>query len=483
MGRNRVLWLLLAALLLATRLAHVHVLWVEEGYPLAAAREILAGKTLYRDVWFDKPPWFAAIYTLWGAQTGWLLRIAGTLYALLVCWAVSRAASALESEQAGRWAAILTAVAFAFGIPSATLALTPDVLLMPFHALAVALAVSGQPFWAGVAAGAGAGFNAKALFVLGAVLIWQWRAVVRVLAGFALPCAASATWLAFQGSLRSFWDQVWVWGGMYARNTPFASPLWEGIRRTANWFGFQATGVAGTIVALRWRSDWWKLAIWLALSLDAVGLGSRFFPRYYFHLLVPVAVCGGIGLARLPDRWRRAALLLLVIPVIRFAPGHWRALTQPGSWNDLALYADARKGAEIVRNLAKPGDTLFVWGYRPEYYPLTGLLAGTPFLDSQPVSGVLADRHLRSAEVSAPEWAARNLPRLLASRPVFIVDGLGVYNPALALNRQEPLREWLSRYERVGQTTGSIIYHQRELTREPSSLRRPAPAQPRTNLR
>ena len=58
------------------------MLWAEEDLPLAAALQILAGKTLYRDAWFDKPPLLAAVYLLWGAHTGWALRVAGAVYGL-----------------------------------------------------------------------------------------------------------------------------------------------------------------------------------------------------------------------------------------------------------------------------------------------------------------------------------------------------------------------------------------------------------------
>ena len=42
--------------LLAARLCHTGIVWVEEAYPTAAAIQILDGKLLYRDIWFDKPP-------------------------------------------------------------------------------------------------------------------------------------------------------------------------------------------------------------------------------------------------------------------------------------------------------------------------------------------------------------------------------------------------------------------------------------------
>ena len=59
---NRWFWPLLDTLVAAARLCHLDIVWVEEGYPLAAAREILAGKPLYSDIWFDKPPLFPLAY-------------------------------------------------------------------------------------------------------------------------------------------------------------------------------------------------------------------------------------------------------------------------------------------------------------------------------------------------------------------------------------------------------------------------------------
>jgi hypothetical protein len=71
---------LLLLFLLAARLAQSDLVWVEEGYPSAAALQIIDGKILYRDIWFDKPPLFPMLYLLWGAHTGVALRIAGAVF-------------------------------------------------------------------------------------------------------------------------------------------------------------------------------------------------------------------------------------------------------------------------------------------------------------------------------------------------------------------------------------------------------------------
>jgi hypothetical protein len=86
------------------------------------------------------------------------------------------------------------------------------------------------------------------------------------------------------------------------------------------------------------------------------------------------------------------------------------------------------------------------------------MAAGSRFLDSQPLTGVLADRHLTTSEAFAPEWAARNRRELIASDPTWIVDGLGPLNPALAITKFSDLHEWLAGYREVRRTRFSIIY-------------------------
>jgi len=65
---RRAAWLAILVAAVASRLCYLDIVWVEEGYPLAAAAEMLRGKMLYRDIWFDKPPLFPAFYLLAGAM-------------------------------------------------------------------------------------------------------------------------------------------------------------------------------------------------------------------------------------------------------------------------------------------------------------------------------------------------------------------------------------------------------------------------------
>jgi hypothetical protein len=157
-------------------------------------------------------------------------------------------------------------------------------------------------------------------------------------------------------------------------------------------------------------------------------------------------------------RWRCIMLGLLLIPLIRFGPRYLilandLAHGRQSNWSDLGLNQDSKAASDRLS-----GGTLLVWGYRPDVLAYTRMPAGSRFLDSQPLTGVLADRHLTTSQAFAPEWAARNRRELIASDPTWIVDGLGPLNPALAITNFPDLHDWLGNYREVGRTSFSIIY-------------------------
>jgi hypothetical protein len=84
---------------------------------------------------------------------------------------------------------------------------------------------------------------------------------------------------------------------------------------------------------------------------------------------------------------------------------------------------------------------------------------------------VLADRHLTSTHATFPALAQQNRQQLLNLRPTWIVDGLGLANPALAITAYPELRSWLKdNYVHFEKTRDSIIYRRRSLT-APGTLR------------
>lgn len=452
-GRERLILSLLFAGLLALRLCHAGIVWVEEAYPTAAAIQILGGKALYRDIWFDKPPLAAYTYLLWDARIGVPLRIAGAVFVFLCCLMIRRFAREMWGPREGLAAALLAGFFLTFGIPSAVMALAPDLLMVLPHVAAVYLAWRGRAFLSGLAAGIAMLVNPKAAFVLAACALWSGRSLPLLVAGFLIPNLAVLAW--FRGP---YLQEVWQWGARYS-GQGFA--LSTGFTRTLNWAGFQAALVAAAAYAFWKEKKQGRMAVWLLLSLAAVAAGWRFFPRYYFQLLPVMALMAARGYTML-ERRRVLVWILLLVPLVRFGPRYITlandlAHDRETQWSDLAMMQDSRAAADRIDREG----TLLVWGYRPDIFAYTRMPAGTLFLDSQPLTGVLADRHLTNSEVVAPAWAAENRRELTGTSPTWIVDGLGPFNPALAITSYPDLREWLANYREAGRTRYTVIYRRK----------------------
>jgi len=451
--RRRIVFAALLLLVtLGTRLCHLDIVWVEEAYPAAAAIQMSEhGKAIYRDFFFDKPPGAAYFYQLFGGFSGWPLRIAGTLLVLFCAALAFLGARRLWGGEAEAWtAAAFTVFFLSFDHPAAVMAIAPDLLMVLPHFAALWLVARGNPGWAGVACGIAFWINPKAALAGAACLVWSRSP------RFVFTAAATGV-LLLAPVWQGWWEQVVVWGRIYSADPPSAAPLWEGIRQTGSWIWFHLTLVAGSCFAA-WKNDRTRRWMWIAMAVcnvAAVGLGMRFYPRYYFQLLPLLALLAARGLWVAPAVARCVLLGLLLIPAVRFGrqyPALAMDLMQhrPHQWNQLALADDSRDAADQVRRLATAGDTLFVWGYRPDILMRTRMPLGAPYLDSQPLNGVLADRHLVSSKPSlAPRGTAEEI------RATFVVDGLGLLNPSLAFAPGD-------RYREVGRTRYSILYRAAE---------------------
>jgi hypothetical protein len=342
-------------------------------------------------------------------------------------------------------------------------------LMMPAHIGAVYCAWRGHAFASGVLSSVCLFFNAKGLFVALVCLLWQLSSAPRFLAGLAAPQAMLAVWLLATGSWTAYWQQVWSWGAGYASDTFVSNPLKEGIERTLNWAGFHSPILIASLVYARCEGNR-QMAGWAVLSYVAVIAGFRFYPRYFFQLLPVACLAGARGFTIASRTWRTLLVLLLLIPTVRFAPRYAQLAAEhlqgiDHMWADLAMMQDSMDVGSRLRSLAAMGDTLLVWGYRPDVFVYSGLPAGTRFLDSQPLTGVIADRHLTSSIPTFPELAQSNRQELVRTSPIFVVDGLGPLNPRLAITMYADLKPWLDRYERVAKTQMSIIYRLRSPNR------------------
>jgi hypothetical protein len=424
---------------------------------------MLLGKTIYRDIWYDKPPLVAMFHLLAGARGEFderPLRLLDAVYAWLVSLIFWRCARDIWGSVEALYAATLAAFFLIFDFPATAIPAASDLLLVAPHLAAVWLSSKRRPLLCGIALGVGFWISPKAMFVVAACALWNPTGIVWMLAGLAAVVGAGAVWLEMAGALHAYVVEVWDWGRVYAASPFLSDPVKNGLARSANWFGFHIALVAAAGgFFLKTRETRWRWIAWVALASAGVCAGMRFFPRYYFLLLPPLVLLAARGAAMMGRRAIWLALLL-AIPLARFAPGYWSALHDP-AWRDTAMDRDSRAAAAKTLALRKAGDTLFIWGYRPEIYVYTGMPAATIYLDSQPLTGVPADRHLtQSTPIDWPSAAERRA-ELARSRPAFLLDGLSLFNPQLAIGRYPELREWFAQYREVGRTGETVIYQRR----------------------
>jgi hypothetical protein len=445
---------LLFALLLAAHLAHSGVLWEGEALPLAVALQMKHGAVIYRDAWYDKPPLVPAVYLLWGAGIGPVLRVAGAIYVMAACLLGYAIGKRLWGDREGTIAAGLFAFFLTFDTHSAVLPLTPDLLLLVPHLAAVLLALKKQPFLSGIAAGVGFLLNAKATFVLVAVALFAWPAVLPLAAGFLLPAVAALGWFVATDSLHPWIDQAWRWPALYANSPLVTDPVWNGMVRSASWLGFHAILLIGAI-AFWLKERRWKFAAWTILCYTGVVLGWRFFPRYFFLLLPALTIAAARGLSLLRSRAVIVlAAITLAVPLVRFGPRY----AHLSGWSDLAMDRDSQEVSRLALRAARPGSTLYVWGYRPEIFVYTGLRPANRYLDCQALTGVPADRHLTQSTVVLTTGTHEAREALAASRPDILIDGLSLFNPNLSMDKYPELRPMLSEYREVARTRTTVIY-------------------------
>jgi hypothetical protein len=203
----------------------------------------------------------------------------------------------------------------------------------------------------------------------------------------------------------------------------------------------------------------------VAISLAGAAVGGRFAPRYFDQVLPGLVICAARGCVLLAgSRLAVAALAVaMAIPAIRFGPRYVLLASDdlrgsPHFWRDVAMDQESRQVAQLLSRVSQPGDTIFIWGYRPNVIVYTRQLVASRLWDSQPLTGVPADRHLTDARPVDETWARQLRAELARTKPAILVDGLSAYNPQLDIRSYPDLAAWLQQYCLVAATGGTSIY-------------------------
>jgi hypothetical protein len=245
-------------------------------------------------------------------------------------------------------------------------------------------------------------------------------------------------------------------------------------------------------------SKWWIIIIWLLMAAAILLLQLKLFDYHWLPLLPPLALIGagalegvieiikgalqtngarsdiegknlrGRSVERPYENYVRGLVALLLLGAMGVTIGA-RTLPYLTGQQDKMAYYHQFQGGELVadeslvlvnflRERVIPGDSLFIWGFRPEVYYLSGLNPAVRFIGHY-------------ATVSSwypPEWKQEQVDILWAALPPYVLVLQGDYLPWATGSNEDSntllqayteLNNWLEfNYERDTQIGNFFIW-------------------------
>ena len=325
--------LLLLGIIFLLRIFYAGYVWADEGLWFTAAQELLRGKALYSEIWFDKPPAVAWLYAALFALAGPSLlavRLFTIFYATLVALALWHMGRRFWGDEEGRLAALLYALYNATYLHSQVQPLAVDHLLLLPYLYAGFFFLYGRSFWSGLLVAVAFWLNPKALvlclfFVAVELLLPKFRTLAGdqagplrrwglLLAGFLAGCAPWVAYLLVDGKWADYLREFWGWGWSYVTVYSPVTGVLTGLRKTLNYAGFHFALFLGLALLLAYfprgkatpeREVSHAVWLWLGASFLGVAIGGRFFPRYFYQVLpfLCLLAARGYRLARQAGEW------------------------------------------------------------------------------------------------------------------------------------------------------------------------------------
>jgi hypothetical protein len=171
---------------------------------------------------------------------------------------------------------------------------------------------------------------------------------------------------------------------------------------------------------------------WLLVGLVMMLVQAKGYDYHWLPMLPPLALLGAMGIDALQSliaRWLKpiivtpiAVVVLLVILAAGIWPTSWKYLT--GQEDQVTYFgrfvagaadefvaSDSLKVVQLLRERVVPGDSLYIWGFRPEVYYLSGLNPATRFIFQFPLVGSWYPQ----------EWRKENVDTLWAALPPYVL--------------------------------------------------------------
>ena len=347
------LWVFLGivAVSFLLRIFYANHLYQDDGLWFTTAEQMLDGRALYREIYFDKPPAlplvYALLFKLFGAHI-LVIRLFTLFYSVAISATLYLFGSRLYGRREGLLAAAMFAVFSTTYTTGHVQGLNTDFLmLLPYTAGAYLLTRSVEAtarhsklyaLGGGALAGVAFQINPKAIFdlaffVLLLLLVCRGRRSTQdlrrvagllglAIAGLFAGALPFFVYLAATESLSDYWLYVWDWGARYAGYYSVWKSLSAAVTQSANYFALnntlaitlafviatvilrarrkQAVG-AGFASVSPHRSDIILLA-WLAASYCGLAVGGRFFGHYFFQIMPALCLLGARGLIEIISR-------------------------------------------------------------------------------------------------------------------------------------------------------------------------------------
>jgi len=485
----------LLSLLTRAAFVSIPILDLDEATHAVGSWELLRGGLLYRDFADNKPPLLYAYYALCQGLLGRGLPAVRLATAAVTLPLTALALCAFfDWDRRGAAAGALYIVYGAAFYAHDMQSVNAEVPMLLPGAWALVLLKRedhgrGAAFCAGLLLGFAFLVKYQIAFWLAAAplaLAWlgRWRraaaTAAALAAGFVLPLLAA--WACFE-----------AWGGgpelldwtlrsnlVYLDNPiplaeaarraarsllPFLAatlPLWWAWRRSAALFG--ARFLARFVDA------------WLLVSLPAAFLGLRFFPHYFIQLYPPLALGAAPWVSRAlaspPAPAGRRFLLVTVAIFLGFTIANSYLYREAVDVYEETSPRVAEAAAWLHADRCVPNPTLFVWGYAPGLYYLSGVAPASRFVVPQSsLAGYVAGNTASatgtpaSDRVRADHWNLL-LGDLERRRATYVVDtapsGLHHWDH-FPLASFPPLARLVAEgYEPVATVKGIVIYRRRD---------------------
>jgi len=490
----------------------------DQGWFAVFGRGILDGYKPYLDFWDTKPPaifyTYAAAFALFGksAIAIRLLDVIAALPIAVLLFAIAR--------RLGEWRGVLAALGFyafyfsdtfwtlspADGLALLPLAISAWCTLKACDAHARSHHSTSWFLLSGIAAGCAIWFKyslalvALAIVVVPLLACGRQRLVLLIRhgatysLGIAIVAVVGASFLALNGVLSAAIESARV-AGDYATQD-YASGRWL---QSTVWIAGVNERVSRWWPLLLLITLWWPLQLRLPLPLrEGLGVGeiahkilwlwllaaalnvlvqAKGFDYHWLPMLPPLLilaadalVCGVQLLARTLHFTRIAlaviavALVLMVgvsvtLPALPFLlGGQTRTAYDERFVAGEFSAAESAHMSEFLRQRVALGDTLFVWGSRPEIYFQAQLRPATRFISHTTLS----------ATWTQSGWRKENVDVLWAAMPPYALVLQGDYFPWVTGNNDDSatllqgyteLNNWLiANYERDGQIGNFLIW-------------------------